>query len=105
MICERSFCKHGRKRSVPLREQSGLGIFCAHSRFIMRGQTVYAVVSFNFSLHDYFLYFVCPSNRPSLTPKLLSWQTIIGDSRTGQEPSTTGVCNVPSCWGPDFTPK
>ena len=54
MICERSFCKHGRKRSVPLREQSGLGIFCAHSRFIMRGQTVYTVVSFNFPSLLYF---------------------------------------------------
>ena len=48
MICERSFYKHGRKRSVPLREQSGLGIFCAHRRFIMRGHTPYTVVSFNF---------------------------------------------------------
>ena len=55
MICERSFCKHGRKRSVPLREQSGLGIFCAHSRFIMRGQTVYTVVSFIFFLHFFIL--------------------------------------------------
>ena len=62
-------------------------------------------VSFNFPLHDYFLYFVCPSNRPPLTRKLLSYQTIIGHSRTGQEAITTGVCNVPSSWGPDFTPK
>ena len=58
MICERSFCKHGRKRSVPLREQSGLGIFYAHSRFIMRGQTVYTVVSFNFSFTPLF-YWIC----------------------------------------------
>ena len=58
MICERSFCKHGRNRSVPLREQSGLSIFCAHSRFIKRGQTVYTVVSFNFLLTPLF-YWIC----------------------------------------------
>ena len=69
MICERSFCKHGRKRSVPLREQSGLGIFCAHSRFIMRGQTVYTVVSFNFSFTPLF-YWICsaPGARFSKLP-------------------------------------
>ena len=58
LICERSFCKHGRKRSVALRELSGLGIFSAHSRFIMRGQTVYTVVSFNFSFTSLF-YWIC----------------------------------------------
>ena len=59
MICERSFCKHGRKRSVPIREQSGLGIFCSH-RFFMRGQTVYIVnvVSFDFSFTPLF-YWIC----------------------------------------------
>lgn len=68
------------------------------------GFRVHEFVSFNFWLHDYFLYFVCPSNRPSLTRKLLSQQTIIGDSRAGQKAITTEVCDVPSSWGPDFTP-
>ena len=54
MTCERSFSKHRRKRSVPLRGQSGLRIFCAH-RFIMRGQTaVYTLVPLIFPSLLYF---------------------------------------------------
>ena len=65
MTCERSFCKHGRKRSVRLRRQSGLRIFCAH-RFIMRGQTsVYTVVSFDFSFTPLF-YCICSAPGLSL---------------------------------------
>ena len=47
-------------------------IFLGQCMIFLGFLCVRGFVSFNFPLHDYFLYFVCPSSRPSLTRKLLS---------------------------------